>query len=188
MASYFVTSIVEGQEFYVTDAEPNGVVFAPRSSLAIRSDIGGVGLYINTTAGPSGTSWTLVGNISGSLNVPLASTAAAPGVVAALLELRVNYPAGAANTDIVLPARPGGFRVTDVHLISGGAGGNVKVQTGTGVDVTPAALVPGGLGAITRATNIAAPSSAFAGGSTIRVNTDAGVANGGSVYIRLEPT
>ena len=188
MASYFVTSIVEGQEFYVTDASPNGVISAPRSSLAIRSDIGGVGLYINTTAAASGTSWTLVGNISGALNVPLASTAASSGVMAALLELRVDYPVGAANTDITLPARSGGFRVTDVHLISGGAGGNVKVQTGAGVDVTPVALVPGALGAITRTTNISPPSSAFAGGSKIRINTDAGVASAGSIYIRLEPT
>jgi len=188
MASYFVTSIVEGQEFYVTDADPNGVVSAPRSSLAIRSDIGGVGLYINTTAAASGNSWTLVGNISGALNVPLASTSASSGVVAALLELRVDYPVGAANTDITLPARVGGFRVTDVHLISGGAGGNVKVQTGGGVDVTPVALVPGALGAITRTTNISPPSSAFAGGSKIRINTDAGVASAGSIYIRLEPT
>lgn len=188
MASYFVTSIVEGQEFYTTDADPNGVIFAPRSSLAIRSDIGGVGLYINTTAGPSGTSWTLVENISNALNVPLASTAASNGVMAALLELRVDYPIGAANTDIVLPARSGGFRVTDAHIISGGAGGNVKIQTGTGVDVTPVSMVPGALGAITRATNIAPPSSLFAGGSKIRINTDAGVAAGGSVYIRLEPT
>ena len=187
MASYFVTSIVEGQEFYVTDADPNGVVSAPRSSLAIRSDIGGVGVYINTTAAASGTLWTLVGNISGALNVPLASTAASSGVMAALLELRVDYPAGAANTNITLPARASGFRVTDAHLISGGAGGNVKVQTGAGVDVTPVSLVPGALGAISRATNISAAGSNFAGGSTLSINTDAGVTAGGSIYVRLEP-
>ena len=46
----------------------------------------------------------------------------------------------------------------------------------------------GALGAITRATNISPPSSAFAGGSKIRINTDAGVASAGSIYIRLEPT
>jgi hypothetical protein len=61
MASYFVTSIVEGQWFYVTDATPVATISAPRGSLAIRTDVGNESLWINTTAGGSpGTNWARI--------------------------------------------------------------------------------------------------------------------------------
>ena len=61
MASYFVTSIVEGQWFYVTDATPVATISAPRGSLAIRTDVGNESLWINTTAGAApGTNWARI--------------------------------------------------------------------------------------------------------------------------------
>jgi len=47
MSSYFITSIVEGQWFYTTDADPNGAISAPRGSVALRTDAGNVGAWIN---------------------------------------------------------------------------------------------------------------------------------------------
>ena len=72
MASYFVTSIVEGQWFYVTDATPVATISAPRGSLAIRTDAGNESLWINTTAGGSpGTNWARVlsPNIHGDIDL-----------------------------------------------------------------------------------------------------------------------
>jgi len=72
MASYFVTSIVEGQWFYVTDATPVATISAPRGSLAIRTDAGNESLWINTTAGASpGTNWAriLSPNINGDIDL-----------------------------------------------------------------------------------------------------------------------
>jgi len=72
MASYFVTSIVEGQWFYVTDATPAAVISAPRGSLAIRTDAGNESIWINVTAGANpGTDWEriLSPNINGDLDL-----------------------------------------------------------------------------------------------------------------------
>ena len=57
MASYFVTSIVEGQWFYVTDASPSGVITAPRGSVALRVDVGNESIWVNVSAAATGTSW-----------------------------------------------------------------------------------------------------------------------------------
>ena len=54
MASYFSTSIAPGQWFYVTDADPNAVITAPRGSVALRIDAGNVAIYLNTDAA---TAW-----------------------------------------------------------------------------------------------------------------------------------
>lgn len=72
MASYFVTSIVEGQWFYVTDASPDTVISAPRGSVAIRTDAGNESLWLNVTAGANpGTNWerVLSPNINGDLDL-----------------------------------------------------------------------------------------------------------------------
>ena len=72
MASYFVTSIVEGQWFYVTDASPDTVISAPRGSVAIRTDAGNESLWLNVTAGANpGTNWEriLSPNINGDLDL-----------------------------------------------------------------------------------------------------------------------
>lgn len=72
MASYFVTSIVEGQWFYVTDASPDTVISAPRGSLAIRTDAGNESVWINVTAGANpGTNWERIisPNINGDLDL-----------------------------------------------------------------------------------------------------------------------
>lgn len=50
MAAYFSTSIAPGQYFYVTDADPNAVITAPRGSVALRVDAGNVAVYLNTTS------------------------------------------------------------------------------------------------------------------------------------------
>lgn len=70
MASYFVTSIVEGQWFYTTDADPAGVISAPRGSVALRTDAGNEGFYINVTVGV-GTSTNWVRVISPDINKDL---------------------------------------------------------------------------------------------------------------------
>lgn len=72
MAAYFVTSIVEGQWFYVTDASPDTVISAPRGSVAIRTDAGNESLWLNVTAGNSpGTNWEriLSPNINGDIDL-----------------------------------------------------------------------------------------------------------------------
>lgn len=73
MASYFVTSIVEGQWFYVTDASPAGVITAPRGSLALRVDVGNESVWVNVSATATGTSWSRV--ISPDVNGDLDLTA-----------------------------------------------------------------------------------------------------------------
>jgi len=257
MASYFVTSIVEGQWFYVTDATPVATISAPRGSLAIRTDAGNESLWINTTAGASpGTNWAriLSPNINGdidltsvdqltladnanpaldigstgllnllrfittngaeqvayrgvlpfnivtggllvsagtvtlpeaSLNLPSASTGMADKGTGAVFEVRIDFPLTANNnTDAVLPARTGGFRLTDAHVISGGAGGNVQVQTGAAVTtITNMAL--GAIGAVSRATNVV-PNTVYAGGSVVRIRSDAGITAAGTAYVRFE--
>jgi len=72
MAAYFVTSIVEGQWFYVTDASPDAVISAPRGSVAIRTDAGNESLWLNVTAGAApGTNWERIisPNINGDLDL-----------------------------------------------------------------------------------------------------------------------
>lgn len=72
MASFFVTSIVEGQWFYVTDATPVATISAPRGSLALRTDVGNESIWINVTAGANpGTDWERVisPNINGDLDL-----------------------------------------------------------------------------------------------------------------------
>jgi hypothetical protein len=122
---------------------------------------------------------TLPANV---LDVALSAKAISGGVVGAALELRVAYPAGAANTDIVLPARA--FRVTDARLVSGGAGGTVQVQTAAGAANVTDAMAPGVAGAITRAVSIL--NQSFASGATIRIAGTIGTV-AGNVYVTLEP-
>jgi len=257
MASYFVTSIVEGQWFYVTDATPVATISAPRGSLAIRTDVGNESVWINTTAGASpGTNWarilspdingdinltsvdqlTLADNANpaldigstgllnllrfittngaeaveyngvnpfkintgglnvvagtvalpqASLNLPLASAGMANLGTGAVFEMRIDFPLTANNnTDAVLPARTGGFRLTDAHVISGGAGGNVQVQTGGGV-TTIQNMALGALGNVTRAGNVV-PNTVYAGGAVVRIRYDAGITAAGTAYGRFE--
>jgi hypothetical protein len=60
MPAQYVTSIVEGQDFYVSDIDPTGVVSAPRGSVCLRTDNGNSLIYLNTTVGSGagvGTTW-----------------------------------------------------------------------------------------------------------------------------------
>ena len=257
MASYFVTSIVEGQWFYVTDAPPVATISAPRGSIAIRTDAGNESLWINTTAGGSpGTNWarvlspningdvdltsvdqlTLLDNANpaldigstgllnlmrfittngaealeyngvnpfkintGGLNVvagtvafpqasvdlPLSTKGMANLGTGAVFEMRIDFPLTANNnTDATLPARAGGFRLVDAHVISGGAGGNVQVQTGAAV-TTITNMPLGAIGVVARATNVV-PNTVYAGGSVVRIRSDAGITAAGTAYVRFE--
>lgn len=47
MAQFFTTSIVTGQWFYTTDANPNGIITATRASMALRFDTGNASAWIN---------------------------------------------------------------------------------------------------------------------------------------------
>jgi hypothetical protein len=61
MPAQYVTSIVEGQDFYVSDIDPTGVVSAPRGSICLRVDNGNALVYLNATTGTApavGTTWT----------------------------------------------------------------------------------------------------------------------------------
>jgi hypothetical protein len=257
MASYFVTSIVEGQWFYVTDATPVATIPAPRGSLAIRTDVGNESVWINTTAGgAAGTNWarilspdingdinltgvdqlTLADNANpaldigstgllnllrfittngaeqvayngiapflintGGLNV-VAGTVAFPqasvdlplstkGMVnlgtGAVFEVRIDFPATVNTpTNATLPARAGGFRLTDAHVISGGAGGNVQVQTG-GAVTTIQNMPLGAIGVVARATTVV-PNTVYAGGAVVRILSDGGITAAGTAYVRFE--
>ena len=60
MPAQYVTSIVEGQDFYVADIDPTGVVSAPRGSVCLRVDTGNALVYYNVTPGAApgtGTVW-----------------------------------------------------------------------------------------------------------------------------------
>jgi small neutral amino acid transporter SnatA (MarC family) len=58
MPAQYVTSIVEGQDFYVADIDPTGVVSAPRGSVCLRVDAGNALVYYNATVANSpGTTW-----------------------------------------------------------------------------------------------------------------------------------
>lgn len=123
-----------------------------------------------------------------SLNVASATTDAADGAVTAGLFLRKTHGAGASTTDVVLPARVGGWRVVDAYITSGGAAaGSVQLQTAGGANNISNSMVPGGnLGAITRANLIDPTFSTIASGGTIRLNVAAG-ALAGEAFIRIEP-
>jgi hypothetical protein len=253
MATQRITNIAnDGVELYTVTSDPNGVILAASGSVALRTDNGNVGIFINND---DLTAWSkvpmidatgdldLVGvdqilirdnnvaalaigstgklnllvfdtlngaeqveyngvlpfliNTGGltvtagtvtlpeaSLNVASATTDAATGVVTAALLLPVVY--GVGNTDTVLPARVGGWRVVDAYIIGGGAGGNVTVQTGAGVGISNA-MVPGGAaGDVTRATNINLTNGLIASGGTVRVAGAAGTV-AGTCFIRIEP-
>lgn len=58
MPAQYVTSIVEGQDFYVADIDPTGTVSAPRGSVCLRVDVGNALVYYNVTvANTPGTTW-----------------------------------------------------------------------------------------------------------------------------------
>jgi len=58
MPAQYVTSIVEGQDFYVADIDPTGVVSAVRGSVCLRVDTGNALVYLNTTVSNApGTTW-----------------------------------------------------------------------------------------------------------------------------------
>lgn len=120
-----------------------------------------------------------------SLNLPLAATGMANLGTGAVFEMRIDFPSTINNpTNATLPARTGGFRLVDAHVISGGAGGNVQVQTGGGV-TTVQNMALGALGNVTRAGNIA-PNTVYAGGAVVRVLSDAAITAAGTCYVRFE--
>lgn len=120
-----------------------------------------------------------------SLNVPLATTGMANLGTGAVFEVRIDFPTTANNdTNATLPARTGGFRLVDAHVISGGAGGNVQVQTG-GAVTTITNMALGALGAVSRATNVV-PNTVYASGAVVRIRSDAGITAAGTAYVRFE--
>jgi hypothetical protein len=121
-----------------------------------------------------------------SVSVPLAANAMADKGMGSVLEVRIDFPNTInTDTDATLPARTAGYRIVDAHVISGGAGGNVQVQTGGGATiVTNMGL--GAAGAVARATNIV-PNTTYAGGSVVRVRSDGGITTAGTCYVRFEP-
>lgn len=258
MPIQYVTSIVEGQDFYVSDVSPNGVTSAPRGSICLRVDNGNPLVYINTTTGTApgvGTVWvpvlttdladivqiTLLDNANpaldigstgllnllrfittngaeqvtyngvspfrintggllvaagsvtlpeASLNLSIATTDASDGTITAGFFIRKSLIANATgvtiNTDVVLPARVGGWRVVDAYIISGGpTGGSVQVQTTAAAAVTNA-MVPGNADIVTRNGALTLANATFASAASIRL----AIANGSpatEAFIRIEP-
>ena len=123
-----------------------------------------------------------------SLNLSNLSTDAANNLITAGFFLRATHGAGASTTDVVLPARTGGWRIVDAYITSGGAAaGSVQVQTAGGAANITNAMVPGAAaGAITRANLVEPANNTVASGATIRLNVAAG-ANAGEAFIRIEP-
>lgn len=120
-----------------------------------------------------------------SVNLPLAASGMANLGTGAVFEMRIDFPATInTDTDAILPARAGGFRLVDAHVISGGAGGNVQVQTG-GAVTTIQNMALGALGNVTRAGNIV-PNTVYASGAVVRIRSDAGITAAGSAYVRFE--
>jgi hypothetical protein len=119
-----------------------------------------------------------------SLNVASASTDAADGVVTAGLFLRKTYPPGAGPTSVVLPARVGGWRVTDAYIVANGGGGSLQVKNGV-ADVTNA-MGESGANKVTRPTDLLLANATFASAGTISLAGVAGT-SGGSVFLRIEP-
>lgn len=112
----------------------------------------------------------------------------ADGVLQVGFWLPKTFPAGAGPTDVVLPARVGGWRVTDAYInnTSGGAGGGtLQVQTGGGAAISDA-MVPGAANALTRAGQIISAGAVIPSGGTLRLAGVAGT-TGGTAYVRIEP-
>ena len=93
---------------------------------------------------------------------------------------------GVGNTDTVLPARVGGWRVVDAYIVGGGAGGTVTVQTGAGVGISNGMTPGGAVGAIVRANLMDLTAGTLASGATVRVVGAAGTV-AGTCFIRIEP-
>ena len=122
------------------------------------------------------------------VNVASVATDAGNNLVSAGLFLRATHGAGASTTDIVLPARTGGWRVVDAYINSGGAAaGSVQVQTAGGAANVTNPMVPGAaVGAITRANLVDPANNTFASGATLRLAIAAG-ALAGEAFVRIEP-
>lgn len=121
-----------------------------------------------------------------SVSVPLAANAMADKGMGSVLEVRIDFPNTInTDTDATLPARTAGYRIVDAHVISGGAGGNVQVQTGGGATIV-ANMGLGASGAVSRAVNIV-PNTTYAGGAVVRVRSDGGITAAGTCYVRFEP-
>lgn len=140
-------------------------------------------MVFNTLAG---NTITFVEGALSNLNTAVADVV--DGAIAAGFWMRQAFPAGAVNTDVVLPARVGGWRVVDAYIqnTSGGAGaGTLAVQTGAGVAISDA-MVPGVNHGLTRAAAINEANSTIASGGTLRF---AGVAatTSGVAFARIEP-
>ncbi len=124
-----------------------------------------------------------------SLNVANATTDAANNAVTAGLFIRKSLASNGGapiNTDVVLPARVGGWRIVDAYIISAGpTGGTVQVNTTTPAAVTDA-MVPGNANVVTRNTSLTLANATFASGASIRftIGTGAPVTE---AFVRIEP-
>lgn len=121
-------------------------------------------------------------------NMPIAVSDTLDGAIQVGFWLSKTFPAGAGPTDVVLPARVGGWRVVDAYLnnTSGGAGGGtLQVQTVGGAPISDA-MIPGVANGLTRAAAIQSANAAIPSGGTVRLA--GGVATtAGTAYVRIEP-
>ncbi len=167
MPAQYVTSIVEGQDFYVTDIDPTGVVSAPRGSICLRTDNGNALIYYNVTTGAApgtGTVWVplLSTDLTDITQLTLAANAnpalqVGPVVLADLLEFVTTTGAAQVlvNTAQAAFTLTGGFGInlTDVaatftalnpnalDIAKNGASQNVAA-TGMGAVVTATYAFP----------------------------------------------
>jgi hypothetical protein len=119
-------------------------------------------------------------------NLSIAVAPSANQQVGAVFSVPVTFTAGASNTDFVLPARTGGFRLVDAYIRSNGAtGGTLTVQTAGGGANCTDAMVPGNANVITRASQIINANCTFASGATVRLAAAAG-APAGEAFIRFQ--
>jgi len=163
MPAQYVTSIVEGQDFYVTDIDPTGAVSAPRGSICLRVDNGNALVYLNVTAGAApavGTTWSplLLPNLAYITQLLLAANAnpalqIGPAVLLDLLAFITTT--GAAQVSIntsqapLLLAGNGGISLTGV---SAGFAATNKDAIDVAKNAASQSIAATGMGAVITAT------------------------------------
>jgi hypothetical protein len=163
------TGLLNLLQFVTTDA---GERLIYNGVLPLLIATGGLTVSAGTVAFPAG-----------SVDLALSALASANLAVASSFVLRLNVGAGLTAT-ATLPARAGGWLVTDCWIVSGGASaGSVTVNNVTAAAAVSNGMLPGNATKVTRTTDVA--NATFAGGGQL---TAVGVGNPASVcYVSFLP-
>lgn len=174
MALQLVTSVYPGISLYVEASltVPSGA--AAVGSLCVVRTSGSVTLWINRTGLSGG--W-----------VPFTlDSDGGDGALSPSYTVTKTYATGAGQTTITLPARVGGWLVTDAMFVGAGAGGgNVQLLRGAdSATITDNPASPAA-NAVTRATSLTLANAAIASGGTVLIDAAAG-STGGTAILTLQ--